>query len=516
MPDSKSHQSIWSAGESPNRAALAESVRCDVCVVGAGIAGLSAAYGLVQCRLRVVVIDRGTIGGGETRNTTAHLSNAIDDRYHVIEGLHGAQGARVCAESHAAAIDYIQSIIETHRIDCDFERLDGYLFLPPGAELNELQRELSAARAAGVEVEAAPRLPWPDYDAGPCLRFARQAQLDPARFMAGLAKAFEEAGGRIFCGTEMHSLSRNPIQVTTTEGHVIAAHAVVIATNTPAINRVSVHLKQSAYRTYAIGLRVPAGYVPHGLYWDTQHVSRDLANAWYHYVRVASLRSSDGGVDASQELLIVGGEDHRTGQDDKGDRRWERLEAWARERFPAASAIECRWSGQVWEPADKVAFIGRNPNDSDEVYIITGDSGMGMTHGAIAGMLLPALIEGQSHAWARLYDPARVTLRNSELYQENLNTAVQYTDWLRPGDVKSSDEIEAGCGALVRDGLSINAVYRDAEGSLHQCSAVCTHLGGIVHWNSAEQTWDCPCHGSRFDVEGRVLTGPAGDPLSHV
>lgn len=509
------HQSIWRQSESAHRPALSEDLRCDVCVVGAGIAGLSTAYALARRRFRVVVIDKGTIGGGETLHTTAHLSNAIDDRFHVIRGLHGEQGARMCAESHAAAIDFIESVVKAHNIDCDFERVSGYLFLPPGAPLDELQTELSAARAAGVDVEAAPRVPWPDFEAGPCLRFARQGQIDAARYMAGLAKAFEEAGGRIFCGTEMHALSRNPLKLATQNGHEIDCHAVVLATNTPAINRVVIHIKQAAYRTYALALRVPVGYVPHGLYWDTRQRAEDSQDSAYHYVRVARMDAEGTAVPPhGEEVLIVGGEDHRTGQGDDGEARWKRLEAWARGRFPKAGEVECKWSGQVWEPADHVAFIGRNPNDTDEVYIVTGDSGMGMTHGAIAGLILPELIEGKTHPWSKLYDPSRITLRSSDLFQENLNTAVQYMDWLKPGDVDSVEEIRPGSGALVRNGLALHAVYRDESGSLHECSAVCPHLGGIVHWNSAEATWDCPCHGSRFDVEGRVITGPATGPLT--
>jgi len=257
------------------------------------------------------------------------------------------------------------------------------------------------------------------------------------------------------------------------------------------------------------------GYVSHGLYWDVRQEAERSEGSAYHYVRLAKRHPIDASLNGGEdELLIVGGEDHRTGQDDEGEARWQRLEAWARHRFPKAGALVCKWSGQVWEPADKVAFIGKNPNDSDEVYIVTGDSGMGMTHGAIAALMLPELIEGRTHPWSKLYDPARVTLSGADLYQENLNTAMQYMDWLKPGDVESADEIESGSGALVRNGLMLNAVYRDESGSLHECSAVCPHLGGIVHWNSVEHTWDCPCHGSRFDVEGRVLTGPANAPLS--
>jgi Rieske Fe-S protein len=206
----------------------------------------------------------------------------------------------------------------------------------------------------------------------------------------------------------------------------------------------------------------------------------------------------------------VGGEDHKTGQANDGDQRFARLEAWTRERFAAASRFEFRWSGQVMEPVDGLALIGRNPLDSDNVYIATGDSGNGMTHGTIAGMLLTDLISGRDNAWARLYDPARKTLGAiTEFAKENLNVAAQYADLVTPGEVKDVAEIAPGQGAILRRGLAKVAVFRDEHGGLHERSAVCTHLGCVVQWNAVERTWDCPCHGSRFHVDGRAVNGPA-------
>ena len=228
----------------------------------------------------------------------------------------------------------------------------------------------------------------------------------------------------------------------------------------------------------------------------------------YHYVRLQA--ESDG-----TEILIVGGEDHKTAQADDADARYARLEEWARERFPAIESVEFRWSGQVMEPVDGVAFIGRNPLDAHNVYIATGDSGQGMTHGTIAGILLTDLIVGRECSWAALYDPSRVTLGSAgEFAKENINVAAQYADYVTGGDVSSTDEIAQGTGAIIRRGLTKVAAYRDDTGTLHELSAVCTHLGCIVAWNSSEKTWDCPCHGSRFDSYGRVFQGPANSDLN--
>jgi nitrite reductase/ring-hydroxylating ferredoxin subunit len=207
--------------------------------------------------------------------------------------------------------------------------------------------------------------------------------------------------------------------------------------------------------------------------------------------------------------LLVGGEDHRTGHDHDPRRHWRALEDWTRERFAAAGAVTARWSGQCQEPPDGLAYIGPSP-DLDHVFVVTGDSGNGLTHGAIAGLLLPDLIRGREHAWSRIYDPRRSHLRGVGTWlREAASSAIPYTDWIRPGDVRSPDELARGQGAVIRRGLHLIAAYRDDGGTCHLRSARCPHAGGVVHWNAAESTWDCPCHGSRFDPQGRVLDGPA-------
>jgi Rieske Fe-S protein len=213
--------------------------------------------------------------------------------------------------------------------------------------------------------------------------------------------------------------------------------------------------------------------------------------------------------------LIVGGEDHKAGQAQDADRRFTELEKWMRERFSGARDVEYRWSGQVMEAQDGLAFIGRNPLDADNVYVATGDSGMGMTHGTIAGILITDLIAGRPNPWTELYDPSRIrTGAAGEFVKENLNVAMQYTSWITGGEASSIDEIAPNSGAVVREGLRKVAIFRDETGQLHRRSAVCTHLGCIVSWNPAASTWDCPCHGSRFDPKGVVVNGPAKSDLA--
>jgi glycine/D-amino acid oxidase-like deaminating enzyme/nitrite reductase/ring-hydroxylating ferredoxin subunit len=492
LSDAGRTDSLWMKTAAPRvLPPLTEDLRTDVCVIGAGIAGITTAYLLALEGRRVVVLEDGAIGGGETGRTTAHLANALDDRYHVLERLHGEEGARLAAASHTAAIDRIESIVAAEGIACDFQRLEGYLFVPPGESLDILDAEFEAARRAGLrDVRMVPRAPVTSFNSGPCLLFPRQAQFHPLLYLRALTGAIERQGGRIFGGTHVSAVEAGPpAEVATQRGPTVTADFVVCATNTPVIDWLVIHSKQAPYRTFAIGARVPSDAVPSALYWDTADP--------YHYVR----RQGD--------VLIVGGEDHKTGQEDDAYDRFAYLESWTRERFPIGE-VEYTWSGQVMEPVDGLGYIGRNPADQGHILVATGDSGHGMTHGTIAGILLSDLIAGRPNAWQPLYDPARKSLRSAAEYlKENVNVAKQYLDYVSPGEVHSADEIRPGHGALVRQGLAKLAVYRDEQGALHALSAVCTHLGCIVHWNTLERTWDCPCHGSRFGIDGAVLNGPA-------
>jgi glycine/D-amino acid oxidase-like deaminating enzyme/nitrite reductase/ring-hydroxylating ferredoxin subunit len=485
--------------------------RADVVVVGAGIAGLSVAYLLAKARRSVLVVDEKPVAGGESGRTSAHLASAIDDRFVEMERVHGEGGARIAYESHAAAIDAIERISRDERIDCNFHRLDAYLFLTPDDKPATLNEELEACRRIGFAgVERLDRAPVKGFESGPCLKFPRQARFQPLKYLAGLAKAIERMGGRIRTGTHVKDMATEGgwVKVTTNEGHVITAEHGVAATNVPSPinNWAGVYTKESAYRTYMIGAAVARGLISDALYWDTGDP--------YHYARL-----TDAGGDAKTEMLIVGGEDHTTGQGgDEEPARFDRLWEWTRQKFPAVKDLAFRWSGQVQEPHDYVAFIGAVPTSGHEnCYVATGDSGMGLTHGTIAGILISDLILGRPNPWAKLYDPARKSLRPVTTFaSENVNVAAQYTDYLTGGDVKSTDEIQPDTGALMRDGLTKVAVYRDKTGQLHACSAVCTHLGCVVDWNQVEKTWDCPCHGSRFDAKGKVITGPAVDDLGPV
>jgi glycine/D-amino acid oxidase-like deaminating enzyme/nitrite reductase/ring-hydroxylating ferredoxin subunit len=483
---------LWVEGaDVPAVPRLARDLKAQVCVIGAGIAGLTTAYLLVRAGYDVVVLDRQGPGAGETGRTTAHLTCVLDERYAAIEKLHGQRAAQLAAASHAAALDLIEEIVQREAIECGFVRLDGYLMG------DDLEQELAAALRAGVPAEMAARAPLPAFDTGPALRFRRQGQLHPLRYVAGLVRAILNAGGALYAHAQVqHVEGGTPAAVTTESGHTVRCATVVMATNTPGNDRLVIHTKQAPYRSYVIAGRVPKGSLTQALYWDSEDP--------YHYARI---HAEPG---ASDECLIVGGEDHKTGQADDAAERFRRLESWTRERFPCLEAVRWRWSGQLQEPADGLGFIGKSPGTDSSVYVVTGTSGNGMTYGTLAGMLLRDLVAGSSNPWAELYDPARLTLGAAkQLLKENLNVAAQYARQAVAPDVPAPEEIPNGGGAVERHGLSRLAVYRDLNGRLHKLSAVCPHLGCIVKWNPVESSWDCPCHGSRFTPDGRVLNGPA-------
>jgi glycine/D-amino acid oxidase-like deaminating enzyme/nitrite reductase/ring-hydroxylating ferredoxin subunit len=494
----------WTDAKLPAYPPIAADHAAEVCVVGAGIAGLSAAYLLAKEGRAVVVLDDGAVAGGESGLTTAHLVTALDRRWTELAKVHSGERLRLAAQSHAFAINMIEHIVHEEDIDCDFRRVSGYLFAAPGDTARTLMDEVEAAHKAGLgDVVLVERAPLVHFDTGPALRFSSQAQFHPTRYLAGLARAIERAGGRIYTRAHVVDIVEEPdtgqVVVKTDGGLSVLAKQAFLAINTPFLPRFSLHLKQTAYRTYAIALQIPEHSIPPALYWDTEHP--------FHYVRVCAAEEGSG----AGEYLIVGGEDHKSGQGDDEIDRHGRLEAWAREHFPFAGPVAHRWSGEVIETADGLAHIGPLKKGS-RIMIATGDCGNGLTHGTIAGMLVRDLVADRPNDWASLYDPTRVNLSlqaASNYLREGLSSAAQLTDWLTPGDIDDPESLAPGEGAIMRKGLTKLAVYRDPQGNIHEQSAVCPHLGCIVAWNAVERTWDCPCHGSRFTCTGRVIHGPA-------
>jgi glycine/D-amino acid oxidase-like deaminating enzyme/nitrite reductase/ring-hydroxylating ferredoxin subunit len=497
--DEGNNISYWQASaEGLQNDSLAESIETDVCIIGGGISGLTTAYLLTKAGKNVIVVDDGTIGGGETARTTAHLSNALDDRIYRIVDWHGEEKARLAVESHAQAIDEIERIVRTENIECDFTRLDGFLIDAGEESDDDLEKELDAAHALGFsQIEFVERAPVEHFDTGKCLKFPNQGEFHILKYLSGLAKAIEAGGGKLFSDTRaLEWKGEDAPEVKISGGKTIRARSIVLATNYSIMSKM--FAKLPAYRTYVVGVRVPKNSVEKCLIWDTADP--------YHYVRTQT--------EDDHDVLIVGGEDHRTGQENDGDERFQKLYKWTKERFPQAEEVLYQWSGQFFETHDGLAFIGRFSASEPNVYLITGDSGMGMTHGTIGGMLVSDLILEKENPLTEVYEPTRLATQSiTEAVPEILSSTAPYVDWITGGDVSSVDEIKNGEGAIIRDGLKKIAAYRDENGKLYKRSAVCTHMGCIVRFNSTEKTWDCPCHGSRFGIDGHAVNTPAILPL---
>ena len=357
-------RSIWTdAPVVEGVSSLLNDERADVVVVGSGIAGMSAAYELASSGKKVIILDRGPIGKGMTARTTAHLASASDDGFDELIRMRGEDIASAWRESQQAAIDRIETLQKKLKIDCDFQRVDGYLFAARTEDVEWLEREFEAAQKAGLPVFKQTGVPLAGHDATPALRYPDQARVHPLKYLHGLARAIVDAGGRFYADAAVVEVAEDDdgVRVVTADGRTVHANFAVVATNAPITDRFAIHTKQAPYRTYAMAFELRSGALPDALYWDTLDP--------YHYVR---LQPGEDNVD----ILIVGGEDHRSGEANDAPDRFAALEDWMRARLPSLGKELRRWSGQVLEPIDGMAFIGRDPG-SERVFVATGDSGKG-------------------------------------------------------------------------------------------------------------------------------------------
>lgn len=507
-PESGKTKTIWLETERPEYPALDKNLECDVLVIGAGVTGLTCAYLLAKENKKVVVVESGRLMSGETQRTTAHLSDQIDDSYVEILRIYGEEKAKLIRESFTASINKIEEIVGAENIDCDFSRLDAYLFKADTTPNDYLEKELEAGLKAGLfnvamieSLETIKGLP-------PALKYTNQAQIHVIKYLNGLCKTLDKLGVQIFQESRVEKVDnkgehKERPQAVLKNKKIISAKDIIVATNGPIID-FSIQTKQVAYRTFAIGIRIAKGLVPPALYWDTEEM--------YHYVRLQPLENSD-----DDELLIVGGEDHRVGEANDAEDRFARLQKWAEEKFQIKGPVVYKWSGQVYEPTDALGFIGEDPELGKHIYVATGDSGMGINNGTIAGILLTDLICYRENPWAEVYSPARQTLKALGNYiGENIHSLSHYKENVLPGGTIKEEEIPFGEGGIIDVGGKKAAAYRHQSGELTKVSAYCTHMGGVVCWNSCESSWDCPVHGSRFEGTGEVIYGPADGNLEGV
>lgn len=467
---------------------LHHSLTVDVAVVGAGIAGLTAATLLKEAGKTVAVLEANRIVQGVTAYTTAKVTSLHALIYDYLIRHFGEDKARAYAEANQAAIEQIARLIAQQKIECDFMRAQAYTYTESADEVDQIKAEADAALKLGLPAVFTDQTPLP-FPVEAAVRFDHQAKFHPRQYLLALAQSIPGEGSHIFEGTRTLDVAEGePCQVTTDRG-ILMTRDCIIASHFPVYDKAFYFARMAPHRSYVLAIRLE-GSVPPGMFISTEP---------FH-----SLRSHPV---AGGELLFVGGEGHKAGQGGDTVARYQHLEQWARDRF-AVKSVEYRWSTQDNRPFDRMPYIGRATPAAKHLFVATGFGGWGMTNGTVAGMLLRDLVLGRENSWAAAYDPNRFKLAAVPRFiKENVNVAIHFVgDRLTRAE---PDSLAPGEGAVVRTEQGKVAMYKEEDGTLHTRSPVCTHMGCIVNWNPAEKSWDCPCHGSRFAADGEVIHGPA-------
>lgn len=488
----------------PAFAPLAAPAEVDVAVVGGGIAGLSTAWELARKGMGVMVLESGRIAGGVTGYTTGKLTALHTAVYDTLRSRHGAEAAGLYASSHSAALAHVIEVAQEFGVDCSLERRPALTYCEDPAGVEALRTEAEAARAAGLDASFVTETGLP-YPVAGAVRVEDQAQFHPLAYLRALVDDLVARGGSLYEGTQVTGVSGgDPCRVTTASGAAVYARHVVVATHHPVFDHALLATRLTQHRDLVVAGPMPAELDPDGMYITQEGGKRS--------VRTAPLAKG-------QRLLIVTGEAFAPGADDDVRARFARLDAWARERFPGVSITQ-RWAAQDNSSTDALPLIGGLPTAGDNVYVATGFAGWGMTGGVLAGQLIASLVTGTPQPWTDLYDPHRFgpAVRSAPAFlKAQWDTGKHFVkdrlDTLVDGSNGPVSELQPGEGTVVRGAAKPCAVHRDDEGHLHVVSAVCTHMGCLVAFNNAERTWECPCHGSRFGIDGAVLQGPALKPL---
>ncbi|HEX2057976.1 MAG TPA: FAD-dependent oxidoreductase [Actinomycetota bacterium] len=472
---------------------LTSDLRVECAVIGGGITGLTTALLLQRAGMKVAVVEMDGIARGVSGYTTAKVTSLQGTVYSQLEGKHGREAAALYAASNEAALALVASLVREHSIECDFETKSNYTYCEDPSDVSKIEQEAEAASGAGLPVELVHETDLP-FEVAAAVRLDGQAQFHPRKYLLGLVEELRRGGCLFFDDTRATGVDEGDPCVVETTGGTVRADYVVVATHYTFLDRSMMFPRVHPARSYAMVGPVPAGNVPAGMYLSTEP-------SW----SVRSVRVGD------ETLVLTGGSGHNVGQHYDTEERYAQLESWSRSKL-GMTEVRYRWSTQDGSSVDTLPYIGRLTPLSKRVFTATAFRKWGMTNGTLAGMIMSDLITGTENQWAPLFDPHRATLKASatKFAKENVKVAGHwFGDRLKhpqsgvPGDLAPGEAAVSGTGA------GQVAVYRDESGELHKVSAVCTHLGCIVTWNNAERTWDCPCHGSRYDFKGKVIQGPA-------
>ena len=478
--------------------ALAGEMDVDVCVIGAGIAGLTAATLLKREGKTVAVVEGKRIVRGATGYTTAKITSGHGAIYGDLEDNFGADGARIYAESNEAALARVAQFVEEDGIDCDFERKANFVFAESQDEVPKLKKEVDAAKRAGLDVALTSETSLP-FDVAGAVRLENQAQFHPRKYLLALAATIPGDGSHVFERTIAQDVKGTTVRAS---GGTVRAKDVIVATHLPFEDSGLFFTKAHVHRSYAVAAPIDAPAAPDGMFINSGTPTRSIRTI----------------PDGDRLLLQVGGEGHKIGDEEDPTRRYRTLEKYLGKHWPQARPVEYRWSTQDYMSVDRVPYIGRLRRTSEHVLTATGFSKWGMTGGTLAAMLLSDGILGRANPWADLYEAKRIKPKASfkRFVSGNVSAGKHFVaDRLRSDDV-DIESLVPGDGAIVRKGAHKRAVYRDETGALHALSPVCQHLYCHVIWNPAEQSWDCPCHGSRYSGDGQVIQGPTVKPLKRL
>ena len=500
--------SIWLAtNPGTDHSPLTEMTSVDVAVCGGGIVGLTAGLQLAETGRSVAIVERDRIASGTTGHSTAKLTTQHGLKYDTIRSKHGSETARRYAAANQAAVEHVATRVKQWDVDCGFERKPAIIYTEKTDRRSALRDEREAAWKAGISATAEDEVPY-TAAAKAGVRFDEQAQFDPRAYLLAVAEQFEAAGGQLYERTAVTQISNGDRYQVETEiqdekpASTATAEAdhVIVATQFPIRDRLGLFARLYPKQSYVLAAEI-AGDQPEGMYYRVDDP--------YFSVRSATLNG--------QELTLIGGQNHKTGQGGDTTERYRALEAEARETFDIEEIVY-RWSTQDFASVDGLPYVGRGGPLVDELYIATGFGGWGMSNGIAAGLQLADMLRGRETPWQRAFDPRRVTVKSSagKLLTETANEGGQFIrGWMKHARAEPTDLQPDEAAIYSREGKPV-AAYRDSDGELHTGSAVCPHMGCVVAFNPAERSWDCPCHGSRFAVDGSVIDAPAIKGLSSI
>jgi glycine/D-amino acid oxidase-like deaminating enzyme/nitrite reductase/ring-hydroxylating ferredoxin subunit len=472
----------------------------DVLIVGGGMTGISTGLLLQKAGKKCMIAEAKNIGFGTSGGTTAHLNNFMDSPYNEIAKNFGEENAQLVCSSANQSLGLIQKNIEDYHIDCEFSEQHGYLFSQDEKQDKELQDIFESSKKAGCDVVYSDSIPVP-IEFHKAVIFKKQAQFHPSRYLYGLSKAFEDAGGTIVQGCRITGVKENePLEIESDRGKIVARSLIYATHIPPGVNLL--HFRCAPYRSYAMAVKLKANKYPDGLAYDMYDP--------YHYYRTQEI---DG-----ERYLIAGGEDHKTGHEENTQACFTRLESYLRKYFDIEE-ISFKWSSQYFQPADGLPYIGHLPANPPNVFVASGYGGNGMTYSHVAAKVLTDLIVSGKSEYEKLYDPNRIkpVAGFADFVKEAADVAGNLIGkWFSSSKIDELAGIAHGEANVVKyEGHSI-ALYKDDNGNLHAVNPACTHINCKVAWNNAEQSWDCPCHGSRFDADGEMLTAPARKNLEKI